>query len=114
MKIVGLIKGRHEMPVDSYIFNEIKDVFDFKTMEKTIVEFLVREVGIETRIGSGLNQNDYTDIQIFKGKSKLVVYITGLTAVTAALIKICAMNGVSLTLMHFNNATCSYEEQHIF
>ena len=45
---VGLIKGRHEMPVDKYIFeDEIKDVFDTSFISSFIVQFLNNEVGID-------------------------------------------------------------------
>lgn len=48
--VVGLIRGRHELPVESYIFNEeITNVFDYKFLEDTIENFLVEKVGIEVR-----------------------------------------------------------------
>lgn len=112
---VGLIRGRHEMPVDTYIFDDaITDVVDFHAIGKHIHDFIVNKVGITQTIGMGINQFDYTDIQIFSGERKLVVYVTGLTAVTAELIKVCAMNGVHLTLMHYNSATGEYVPQRIF
>lgn len=115
MKIaVGLIKGRHEMPVDNYIFENIENVFDFSIMADTISAFLKNSIGIKITYGSCLNQNDYTDVQMFTGCNELVVYITGLTAVTAELIRLCALNGISLTLMHYNNATNEYVAQKIF
>lgn len=114
VKKVGLIRGRHEMPVSEYIFSEIEDVFDFTKMEKVILNFLEKEVGITTTTRMALNQYENTDVECFCGSTALVVYVTGLTSVTAALIKCCALNGVQLTLMHFNNATGEYEEQFIF
>lgn len=122
---VGLIKGRHEMPVDQYIFeNEIEDVFNFLRMKKHILDFLVEKVGLEIVKGQALNQDNlydenedkdlYTPVDVWKGKKKLVVYITGLTCVTAQLIQLCALNGVDLTLMHYNNATGEYVAQNIF
>ena len=113
--VVGLIKGRHEMPVDKYIFEEeIKDVFDFQEISKAIMKFLETTVGIKRTYGCGLNQNGYEDIEIFVGEKKLIVYVTGLTCVTAELIKLCALNGVDLTLMHYNNANGEYVPQIIF
>lgn len=112
---VGLIAGRHEIPaVTKYIFNSIDNVFDFKTMHEHIIDFLIKEVGIYRTYGSGINQNDSTDVEIFSGCKRLVVYVTGLTAVTAALIKCCAMNGVGLTLMHWDIMTQKYIPQDIF
>lgn len=110
----GLIAGRHEMPVFRYILHEINDVFDFAVIRKEIQQFLEDKVGIEQFFGSGINQCDYSDVQCFRGERKLVVYVTGLTPVTAELIRLCAMNGVALTLMHYNRDTDSYVEQVIF
>lgn len=38
--IVGLIKGRHELPVDEYIFQEIKDPSDIRTIEITALQWV--------------------------------------------------------------------------
>ena len=43
---VGLIKGRHEMPVNNYIFNEINDVLNFDNMSKQIVNFINNNINI--------------------------------------------------------------------
>lgn len=112
---VGLIAGRHEIPaVTDYIFDSIDNVFDFKAMHEHIINFLCKKVGIHKRYGSGINQNDYTDVEIFCGDKYLTVYVTGLTAATAELIKCCAMNGVRLTLMHWDIMTQTYVPQRIF
>lgn len=113
--VVGLIRGRHEMPVDLYIFEDaIEDIHNYKEINNHIVNFLMEKVGITTAFGSGINQNDYTDVKVFKGKARLTVYVTGLTCVTAELIKLCAINGVRLTLMHFDSSSGNYIPQVIF
>lgn len=74
--IVGLINGRHEMPVNEYIFDEIKDVLDFSSIRAGLVRFLEERVGISQQFGAGVNQCDYTDVNCFRGQSQLVVYVT--------------------------------------
>ncbi len=112
---VGLIQGRHEMPVDKYIFDkEIENVHDYEKISAEILEFLEDEVNIGVHTGQALNSYDYTDIQCLGGRKNLEVYVTGLTPVTAELIKLCALNGISLTLFNFNSATGDYERQTIF
>ena len=116
---VGLIRGRHPLPVDEYIFdNAIEDVHDYKAIHDHILAFLQEKVGMRQAIGQGINQNDYTNINIYcniyRGAKKLVVYVTGLTPVTAELIAACAYNGVFLTLMNYNTATGEYVAQEIF
>lgn len=112
--VVGLIKGRHEMPVNTYIFESIENVLDYVKMEHMVTDWLIRNVGIETTYGCGINQNDYADVEVFRGKAPLTVYVTGLTAVTATLIKVCAMNGIELRLMHYDAVNGNYVPQYIF
>lgn len=49
-----------------------------------------------------------------EGKNELVCYITGLSSVTAALVQVCAVYGVELTLMHYDRDTDEYVPQVIF
>lgn len=113
---VGLIKGRHEMPVDGYIFaGAIADVHDYSAIRRHVETWIAENVGIVRRnFCIGLNQADSNDVECFCGENSLTVYVTGLTSVTAEVIRCCAINGVSLTLMHFNSATGEYEKQCIF
>ena len=113
--IVGLIKGRHPLPVDEYIFDEaIADVHDYEAIAKAIKDNIKNRVGVGTCVGQALDSNDYTDIQLFCGMKKLEVYVTGLTPVTVELVKWCAYNGITLTLMNFDLVTNSYKVQKVF
>ena len=112
--MVGLCAGRHEMPVSEYIFDEVEDVLDFKAISDRIFYFLRDRVGFSVTPGCGINQADYVDIEVFRGDKELVLYVTGLTSLTAEVIRLCALHGISLTLMHFNRETGEYVPQHIF
>ena len=113
---VGLIKGRHQLPVDGYIFDEaISDVHDYAAIRRHVADWIAENVGITRRnFCIGLNQSDGNDVECFCGENELTVYVTGLTAVTAEVIRCCAINGVSLTLMHFDSVTGGYRKQCIF
>ena len=111
---VGLIKGRHEMPVDNYIFDEINDVLDFDSMNKQIVNFINDNINVYAAYGCGINQIGYEDVEVLTADTKLIVYVTGLTSVTAELIKVCALKGIHLTLMHYDRDTNDYLPQVIF
>lgn len=77
--------------------------------------FYQSEEELETIIDEWLmDSDDYTDVECLVGKNELVVYVTGLTLVTAELIKVCALNGIKLTLMHYNSVTGEYVAQGIF
>lgn len=112
--IVGLIRGRHEMPVNEYILDGVEDVFDFRGMEKAIFNFIVDKVGVVEKYGPCLNSADYTEALSYRGERELVVYVTGLTAVSVSLVKVCSLNGVHLTLMHYNSATGEYVPQVVY
>lgn len=114
--IAGLIKGRHEMPVNAYIFEDaIADVFNFDAIRKHIITWISGNVGVVSRdFQHGINQASDDDVRCFVGEKSLTVYVTGLTLVTAELIRVCAYLGVRLTLMHYNSATGDYESQCIF
>ena len=112
--VVGLIKGRHEMPVSEYIFEgAIQNVHDYRAIREVVELFLVEKVGITRTFGAGINQADYTDYEIFQGKKNLVVYVTGLTPVTVELVGACFRNGISLTLMNYDSSTGEYIPQEV-
>ena len=86
-EIFGAVKGRHNLPVEKYIFNEsIKDVTDVKKIDKKVAEEL-------------------------NGVGELVLYVTGRTVVTTAVCKFCFENRIPLTLKHFDAQNNGYFEQ---
>lgn len=104
--VVGLIKGRHDMPVDSYIFEEdIKDMFDYCKIREHIAEFIHTKVGVDF--------NNIGKYHSHKGQKTLTVYVTGLTSVACELVDVCNKAGVYLTLMHYDRDTCSYHPQYL-
>lgn len=116
---VGLIRGRHALPVDEYIFNEeLNFPLDYKKLDETVMDFINENVGIRLTYGIGIDREpDYGELVcdlIREGLKKLTVYVTGLTPCTASLIKVCARNGVALTLMHYDPTTQTYSPQVIF
>ena len=111
----GLIKGRHKMPVERYIINKpIDDVMDFGLIRETIEDFIENVVDVRTHYGIGINQADNNDVCLYEGKHDLICYVTGLTSVTAELVRVCMRNGVHLTLMHYNTADGCYYPQRIY
>ena len=99
---VGLIAGRHDIPVSEFIFDGIENVLDFKAISDHISNFVSTRVGIGSASGCGVNQRDYSDVELFAGTRDLVVYVTGLTAVS------------TLTLMHFDRNSGEYVPQPFF
>lgn len=111
---VGLCKGRHEMPVENYIFTEEINPTDFRTMAKVVNSWLSNNCGIHICMACAVNQADDTSIDCFVGGKRVVLYVTGLSAALAEVIKACALNGVELTLMHYDRESGQYTPQKIF
>ena len=111
---VGLIQGRHTMPVSTYIFDEISNVLDFQGMREHIINFINNNINVYAVCGCGINQIGYEDVEVLTSDTRLVVYVTGLTAVTAELISVCATKGIKLTLMHYDRESSDYLPQVIF
>lgn len=85
-KEIGLINGRHQLPVSEYVFEEIKNIFDFKAMEEQIHSKL-------------------------KYATKVTLYVTGLTAAVSSVVAYCVRNDIELTLMHYDTETTEYIPQ---
>lgn len=111
---VGLCASRHAMPVTEFIFPEAVNPTDFDGMERIVEKFILHRVGLCHAERKALDQAYNDDVVCYTGKRNLIVYVTGITAATAAVIKVCALNGVSLTLMHYDRATGKYLPQQIF
>lgn len=111
---VGLVRGRHKMPVEEYIFESVEDVFDFDALASIAAKRITKLVDVQIVPGPAINGADYTNGLVYESEHRLVLYTTGLTAALAAVIKICAENGVYLTLKHYDCETYSYVSQKIF
>lgn len=94
---LGLCQGRHKIKdVDTYIFGdgEIQFPINPSDLRKKVVERF-NELGI-------------------KPSDDLVIYVTGLTPALTAVIRVAFKNCMTLTLMHYDNASGNYIEDVIF
>lgn len=94
---LGLCEGRHEIKdVDTYIFRDgdIQFPINPSDLRKKVVERF-KEIGV-------------------KASDDLVIYVTGLTPALTAVIRIAFINCMTLTLMHYDNASGNYIEDIIF
>lgn len=92
---LATILGRHPMPIeDAFFFNQVDNVTD--------VDFLNERI------------NEKLDELKVKADDKLVVYVSGLTVVTTAIIAECAQRHIHVTLMHFDASAKDYYAQVIF
>ena len=103
------------MPVSDFIFNEvIEDPTDVGAIRRRVEKVLSGKISIGAGSGAGLNQESYEDVLVRRGNKRLILYVTGLTIVTVEVVRFCAINGVALTLKHFNSASGDYFDEVIF
>lgn len=109
--ICGLCKGRHEIPVDKYVFDGEIDPMDFDGMYDTAIEFVNYNCDVRVSMSyNAPNQLTYDDVEALVGDA-IVVYVTGLTATLCALVSACQRYGVPVTAMHYNRESGEYEPQ---
>ncbi len=111
MKITtGAIKGRHNLPVNEYVFDEIEDVTDYASIKNGVENFLDAHFEVElVPIHKGCDC--YGDTFHIKEGNQLILYVTGLTCVTAQIIASCFERGIDVKLMHYDVSSNAYVEQ---
>jgi len=98
---VGLIKGRHPLPVDGYVWSSmVEDPLDFDTLESEAQNWIADVVKYDL------------DNQII---NNIYLYVTGLTPCTISFLKAWEQKGYTLAdnlvLMHHDRETDNYVEQ---
>lgn len=89
--VYGLISGRHAMPVEEYVFDEIEDMFRFFDLEVKALS------------------------SIEKTSDLLVLYVTGLTVATISVINVAKKLGYKdVVLKHYNRDNGLYESQWVY
>lgn len=89
MMKIGTVKGRHDLPVEYYIFEEeIKDPTNLEELYEIVEEKL-------------------------ENIDKVELYVTGLTVVTTTVINYCLDTEKPLMLYHFDRETNTYYTQPI-
>lgn len=112
-RIFGLCSGRHDLPVQGYVFGEVKDIFDFAELNRIAERFVLEHCNPRRTWGTSPAQVDLTDVEKYVG-DPVDVIVTGLTAATTALMWACACYGVPLTLWHFDRETGEYKPQRFY
>ena len=122
---MALCEGRHDIPqaVDGAIFPAvIEDVTDVRGLEVAAEAAIARAALAHYRAGESqyLPTAKYANavekgggfpcVDVAPGFS-LVLYVTGLTVATVAVVNVCIRVGISLTLMHYDQSTGDYYPQ---
>ena len=100
---VGMIKDRHDIPINKFIFNEAFDqdlMFDYGKQEKIVEEFIKNNI----RFVNGIPEKP------------LAVYATGLQCALVSIIKVCYKMHINLDVLHYKTNTLAgynYETQKV-
>lgn len=98
---VGLVAGRHDLPVEGYVWTEaISDPTDFTGLENEALDWIM-----------GVSQHDLG----MQPVDSVYLYITGLTACTTSFLKAWGRAGHNmarnLVLMHYDRDADAYVAQ---
>ena len=106
---LGIVRGRHEMPVIDYIFDTIDDVLDFKALED--MAYMRLDAMFPTTIRGYVNTRANTGIIGTRRDGSLDLYVAGLTAATIAVINAAYNLGIVVRLLHYDKKSKRYFAQ---
>lgn len=113
---LGLVAGRHELPVEQYIFTSIVDptrVDELEGEAYNVLKPLFASTEVVTH-DCPCSYADYTDVLFKANKTSLVIYVTGLSVALVAVLNAARALGINdVVLMHFNTASQEYFEQKV-
>ena len=108
---LGTVKGRHEMPVENFIFEEdIKDFF-IPSIEEHVDRYIDKLIATYVATHAPFLSTEQLKERC---KFSIELYVTGLTPVTTSVIKTCATYNIGLTLRHYDIIDKVYQGQHMF
>lgn len=115
---LGTVKGRHEMPVKNFIFDQPITDFRIPMIELHVRQYLEQLLeAFRTKYTPYLSPVQLRNLYKFR----IELYITGLTSVTTSVIKVLAGghshmggNGVRLNVYHYDKILNDYRGQLIF
>ena len=115
---LGTVKGRHEMPVKNFIFDQAITDFRIPMIERHVRQYLEQLLeAYRVKYTPELNQAQLRNHYKFR----IDLYLTGLTSVTTSVIKVLAGghspmggNGIGLNVYHYDPITQDYQGQLIF
>ena len=99
---LGLIEGRHDLPVSDFIFQEGDITFPLEMGKLAqIADKRLSEFGAVSSFEDRFNP------------TSINLYVTGLTAATTAVIRVALVKGYLLTLYHFDRDSQTWLPQTI-
>lgn len=112
---LGLMK-RHELPVDDFIIDgtEIDNVLDFDTISKKVADRLADLLPLKETTVIIPSYDGDVRVTVNSLQADVDIYITGLTAITIAVLNWIAridLTGHSVRFMHYDRDSGAYVPQ---
>lgn len=110
---LGLVAGRHDMPVEEYVFENIFNPTDVDGLYKDAYSKLYKlfSGSYKTSIVTHLNDADAYSPRKYRGHVDL--YVSGLTTALIAVINAANVLDIHLTLWHYDRDSEEYYPQEI-
>lgn len=115
---LGTVKGRHEMPVKNFIFDQAVTDFRIPMIELHVRQYL--EQLLEDYRVKYTPELNYAQLRQ-RYNFRIELYLTGLTSVTTSVIKVLARgnspmggSGIGLNVYHYDPILNDYQGQLIF
>jgi len=110
---LGVVEGRHEMPVSCYVYNKIIDVTDIDELYERAHNNIIYIGGWHTLnariwVGATATCDGYAPHECI-----LHLYVSGLTVALIAVINACKTLGLEVVLYHYSKDTDSYYSQQV-
>lgn len=110
---MGLIRGRHQMPVEEYVLDRVDDPADIPAIRQAVADRLTAVFEPYMGIGTANMPNalEYVDVPVRKCVgARLDLYVTGLTSAALETVSYCHRNGIEVSAWHYNMLTGEYVE----
>ena len=112
---VGVCKGRHEMPVENYVFDFIEDPTDVNAMREVAIKYFFRLWEKLPHKNCYFCDENGNDVPFGKVDAKIEIYVTGLTVAVIEVLQAALyyFSGFDITLMHFDLKSGEYFPQRL-
>lgn len=114
---LGTVQGRHPLPVEAYVLQEVTDPTDVEAIQEAVNARMQELLGGDLKSSytwHAPNCVDYTDTLHIVSGVRVNLFVTGLTVVTLAVVNWCVANGTSLTCWHYDRETGTYFPQYMY
>jgi len=110
---LGLVAGRHEMPVEEYVFDIVSDPLNTNDLYTTAYIKLYKLFSKEYKTSIVTNTDGVDEYSPKKYRGHVDLYVSGLTTALIAVINAANVLDIHITLWHYDRDSEEYYPQEI-